>query len=387
MLTSKEELAIFRAALARSGGSNEVRYALAAQLYQANAFDELTEHLRDWNVEEYRFLILQAESLLSRQNAVADGEARDSCLRALELSALPSQRAFVLSVLGKIYTRLGELDEARSCLGRSLAIDANDKDAYKRVVALDLKEQAADKVLSHADRMLAGGIAHARVLCSQTLALTQLGMFAEAREAQAIDRFLSRLEPEPPSGWDTLEAFNAALAEEIGNHPDVRYERYGAASAHSWRIDEPGLKRLRVVADLQAMIAREVKAYVAALAQSGHPFASKRPTQARLRNWCVIAEGDGHETWHVHQNGWLSGVYYIHVQDHIAQGTGREGCIAFGIPEELVGTQAAEAFGEVVCRPRTGLMMLFPSHIYHRTYPHHGSGRRICFAFDIVPEE
>ena len=69
----------------------------------------------------------------------------------------------------------------------------------------------------------------------------------------------------------------------------------------------------------------------------------------------------------------------------IANGTGREGCIAFGLPEEIIGDDNALALGEIVKRPRTGLMMIFPSHTYHRTYPHHGDGRRICYAFDTIP--
>ena len=84
-------------------------------------------------------------------------------------------------------------------------------------------------------------------------------------------------------------------------------------------------------------------------------FCRGRPARAELRNWCVITEGDGHETWHVHQNGWLSGVFYPYVQDHIAQGTGVDGCIAFGLPEGIVGEENARAFGEVVCRPRNGV--------------------------------
>jgi len=30
-------------------------------------------------------------------------------------------------------------------------------------------------------------------------------------------------------------------------------------------------------------------------------------------------------------------------------------------------------------------MVLFPSHIYHRTFPHYADGRRICIAFDFWP--
>ena len=164
----------------------------------------------------------------------------------------------------------------------------------------------------------------------------------------------------------------------------MRYGRYGTASANTWRVDEPSLHRSRVFPQLQQLIRRQVVAWAQAISGSPHPLARACPAQAVLRNWCVVTEGDGHETWHVHQGGWMSGVYYIHVQDHITHGTGPEGCLAFGISEKAVGNVAAAGYGERIVRPRTGLMMMFPSHSFHKTYPHHGTGHRICFAFDIV---
>jgi uncharacterized protein (TIGR02466 family) len=116
-----------------------------------------------------------------------------------------------------------------------------------------------------------------------------------------------------------------------------------------------------------------------------HPWAATRPREAMLRSWCVITESDGFEGWHVHQFGWLSGVYYVRVPPAISQGTGRQGCLAFGLPEELAGSAAAEAYGEHIVRPREGLMLSFPSHAYHRTYAHGSRDKRICIAFDLRP--
>jgi tetratricopeptide (TPR) repeat protein len=389
LLTSQEELALYRAALRGNPQSPAIRFSLASQLLKANEFDEVVELLHEWKQTEPRFLELQAEALMSRETEAANREVKRLCMEGL--AAEPGDdtrwRPNLLSTLAKAHIRLGELDEARACLREALHLNAGEKDAYKRAVALDLRERRPDAVLDLAGGMISGGIAHSRVLCSQSLALAQLGMIDEARQALGLDTFLAAFEPAPPEGWNSLADFNRALEDEMHSHPDVRYNRYGTASAHTWRIDEPSLKRSKLFPALQQMISREIQAYVARLPKSGHPFVENPPSAASLRNWVVITEGDGHETWHVHQNGWLSGVYYIHVQDHIANGTGPEGCIAFGLPEDLVGHENAAAFGEVLARPRTGLMMIFPSHTYHRTYPHHGSGRRICYAFDTIPEQ
>ncbi len=99
----------------------------------------------------------------------------------------------------------------------------------------------------------------------------------------------------------------------------------------------------------------------------------------------MIAESEGFENWHVHQFGWLSGAYYVRVPEAIANGKTQEGCIAFGLPDDLAGEAGAAAFGTRIIRPVSGLLLLFPSHTYHRTFPHGHRDRRICVAFDVKP--
>lgn len=385
VMTTREELELTRLAVARSPGSNTLRYRLASLLLLLDNFDEVINLMQAWNVREFRFLELLASAHLSRETHADDLEARRLLLSALEDSADHIQTANVLAELAKAHIRLSAFDEARRCLLDALRKNPDQKNAYKRLVALDLQVQNPHKVLADAEEMVERGITHSRVLASRVLAFAQLGLMEEARRAQGLDEFLLQTELAPPPEWETLDGFNRDLAAEIWGHPSIRFDRYGTASDHTWRVDEPGLQRSRVFPRLQALIQREVVAYVANLPLSGHPFWAGRPLRAWLRNWTVTTEGNGYETWHVHQNGWLSGVYYIHVPDHIAKATGSEGCLAFGLPADLIGEQRAEEFGERLRRPRSGLLMMFPSHVYHRTFPHNGTGRRICCAFDIIP--
>jgi tetratricopeptide (TPR) repeat protein len=385
VMTTREELELTRLAVARSPGSNTLRYRLASLLMLADNFDEVISLVPAWNVREPRFLELLASAHLSRETPADDLEARRLLLSALENGADDFQTASVLAELAKAHTRLSAFDEARRCLLESLRKNPDQKNAFKRLIALDLQVGSPQNVLAKAEEMVERGVTHSRVLASRVLAFAQLGLMEEARRAQGLDEFLWQTELAPPPEWETLDGFNRDLAAEIWGHPNLRFDRYGTASDHTWRVDEPALQRSRVFPRLQELIQKEVALYVSNLQLSSHPFGAGRPLRAWLRNWTVITEGNGYETWHVHQNGWLSGVYYIHVPDHIATATGREGCIAFGLPAELIGEQRAEEFGDRLCRPRSGLLMMFPSHVYHRTFPHKGTGRRICYAFDIIP--
>ena len=175
------------------------------------------------------------------------------------------------------------------------------------------------------------------------------------------------------------------MAAELARHPDLRFDRYGTASSRTWRIDEPAFATSSAIPQLQASIRQAVVDHVATLDAHDTVWTNARPSRAVLHNWVVLTDADGHEEWHVHQNGWLSGVYYVDVPAAVRDGEGRAGCIAFGLPEDVVGREAAAAFGETLIRPQPGKLMLFPSHCHHRTFAHGSVERRICLAFDIQP--
>ncbi|ADW67871.1 2OG-Fe(II) oxygenase family protein [Granulicella tundricola] len=384
MLTSKEELSLALTAYTRAPESHELRHRLAAQLLAADRFDEVIALLEERKDLSSRTLNLLSSALLARETHLDDERALVIAEHAVQLSQDQKERALTVTELAKVVTRLGDLQRAEELLQQALNLQPSEKDAYKRLFQLKL-QRSREEALVFAQDTIAAGVCHSRVLGSAPLALALLGRIDEARAAEGSHQFAASFDPEPPPGWDSLKQFNDALTAEALNHPDARFNRYGVASAQTWRLDEPALQRTKCFQQLQKLIQRETERYARTLPDTGHPWLQAMPQSAVLRNWTVIVEGDGYETWHVHQNGWMSGVYYIHVQDHIAQGSGNGGCIAFGLPDAVVGADAAAAFGETLVRPHSGLMMLFPSHIFHRTYPHHGSGRRICYAFDIIP--
>ncbi len=385
MLAAGEELKMAQAAFERNRRSPVLLFRVASMLVGLDRFNEAIALLEENGsvydeagpFENYRRFKLLYGAHIGFETEAGNLAARSAAERAVQAAPTPELRAAALADLAKTYTRFSDFDTSRRLLEQALEESPADKDAYKRLSRLYLRL---------AYRMIDRGVLHARVLGSVPLCLARLGRFAEARQAGALDEFLLSTTPAPPEGWSSLETFNEALTTEILNHPDMRYGRYGTASAKTWRVDEPLLHRSRAFPQLQQLIRREILTYVDALPSTdGHPLARACPAQAILRNWCVVTQGEGYETWHVHQNGWMSGVYYIHVQDHISQGIGPGGCLAFGISEEIAGNEAAAGYGERLVRPHTGLMMLFPSHSFHKTYPHGGEGHRICFAFDVVP--
>jgi tetratricopeptide (TPR) repeat protein len=388
MLTVKEELGIVRAAVARMP-SPELRYRLAHHLYTLDQFDETIEILReiDREVDDFRFPHMLSAALMARETHADTLEAVTYADRALSLASHGGERARSLANLGKTQIRLEQFEAGRKTLHAALDANIRNRDAYKRLAMLDFQMDRTEAALEFADEMVAQGVAHARVLGVRPLALAKLGRIDAAQEAFGFNQYLHETILPPPPGWDSIEAFNRDLAAELLAHPGIRFERYGVASAHTWRIDEPCLGRSKMMPVLQRLLQDEIARYVTNLGDNDDAWMSGRTPSGYLHHWSVITDGDGFEEWHVHQNGWMSGAYYVDIPNFILEGQDNGGCVAFGLPEGIVGDDAHEKFGTRVFRPQSGLVMMFPSHSFHRTYAHRGDKRRICVAFDIASHD
>jgi tetratricopeptide (TPR) repeat protein len=386
-ITIPQERDLIRQALAQNPGSLMLKRRLAMMLFITDEFDEAIDLFTqtsalDPDAVDY---VMLAECFLSRETDADAVRAGEAARRAFDLTPLAVGRAQALAILGKVQTRLGEWAAARATFTQALAEDPANSDAYKRLIALHVQANQPAEILTLGERLMAQGVGHSRLLVSRTLALAQLGDVAAAHASVGLDHFHYHDIINAPPGWDDLASFNAGLAAELLRHPALRFDRYGTASSKTWRIDEPGTGNSPYVDALQKHIAAQVDGFVGSVSGHDHPWVRARPDRGIFHNWCVITDGEGFEEWHVHQNGWLSGVYYVAVPDRITGGDDLGGCLTFGLPADLVGEQVAAAYGTKVERPEPGLLMMFPSHTYHRTFAHGTPERRICFAFDIWP--
>ena len=383
-ISPHEELGIIRAAFARNP-SGLMRERLVGLLSLADAFDEIVQLLSNASDLSFWEAIMLAQACFARESRSDDECARAAAERALRGAGTNAEMATALATRAKAEIRLGDTSAARATLRDALKLDPRNIDACKRSVALELAAGNIEELLELLDELAAAGAAHSRLFVGRALAHARAGDVAAAARDIGFDAFARVDELTAPAGWSSTESFNAALAEELLAHPGLRYERYGTASELTWRIDAPATGDAHCVRLLLDQLSSRIRAHLDSIAPVDHPWVNARPKDALLRSWCVITDSDGYETWHVHHFGWLSGVYYVQVPDSIATGTGEEGCLAFGLPPDLAGASAAEAFGIELVRPRAGMMMAFPSHAYHRTFPHATGEKRICVAFDLRP--
>ena len=85
---------------------------------------------------------------------------------------------------------------------------------------------------------------------------------------------------------------------------------------------------------------------------------------------------------HVHPKGWISSAYYVDVPGEVNDPVRRSGWLKFGEPRYPV----PAATPEFMVQPAAGLLVLFPSYMWHGTTAIHGEHHRMTIAFDVLPE-
>jgi uncharacterized protein (TIGR02466 family) len=113
-----------------------------------------------------------------------------------------------------------------------------------------------------------------------------------------------------------------------------------------------------------------------------HRFlARRRAGIAFSASWSVCLQSDGFHVNHIHPKGWISSAFYIDLPKSIGE-SGKEGWFKAGESYLRLGGEDRDG---LFIRPEPGVLVLFPSYMWHGTYPFHGDGNRLAIAFDTLP--
>jgi tetratricopeptide (TPR) repeat protein len=281
---------------------------------------------------------------------------------------------------------LKRFGEAQAEFGAVLRGDPHNRQACRRLCKSLRKSRRWQELLSTCDALAERGVRHSQFLYDWGIALA-LGGQSDRAARILFDRSLVSVQPLPPPEGADAFTFNSALAEAILSNPERLSDfvagdaaNRGSSRVHSLMTGEGS----RTVRRLLRAIEAAVDAYVLAIEDDSTPWAGARPGAARLNAWAVIQRGDDFEDWHIHRDGWISGVYYVRMPSSLSTEGGGRGCIEYGPPPALDAI-LPDAFARWRCAPEEGMLLLAPSHYSHRTIPTEADEYRISFAFDVVP--
>jgi uncharacterized protein (TIGR02466 family) len=213
-------------------------------------------------------------------------------------------------------------------------------------------------------------------------------MAAAAATAEQVDEVASLLDL---SRWlsairlDVSDDFNRRLAAELSAHPSAAgLPSLKATSGAGRRIDQLHLTAGPLARELHERIRAAVEGYAAERDRfADHPMIAGRPDVVTLDSWALSVHDDGHETWHLHPSGWISGVYYVDVPHLERSPENAAGSIEFGM-HAPGRTDVELRWPHRRVNPQGGMLLLFPSYLPHRTSPTGVRDPRICVAFDVA---
>jgi tetratricopeptide (TPR) repeat protein len=205
------------------------------------------------------------------------------------------------------------------------------------------------------------------------------------RELYDYGRLARSYTLEAPPGWSSIEELNEALATTLASrhrfaaHPFDQSLRQGSQTAHNLLADtNPAIQAL--VKAFQGPI----EDYCQAMGvDPGHPLSRRNRGPASISGaWSVRLQRGGFHVNHVHPEGWISSAYYVAVPDEVQDTNNKSGWLKFGETRLPVPGAGPEHF----VQPRAGLLVLFPSYMWHGTTPILGIEPRMTVAFDAVPD-
>ena len=205
---------------------------------------------------------------------------------------------------------------------------------------------------------------------------------ASYKELYNYDDFVRSYTLSTPSGWDSLTEYlqdlGAALRARhpFETHPFSNSEEHGSKISDLLEMDDPAIKAIREA------IGPALDAHIQHLGTGTDALRSRNTGRWKIDGiWSVWLKPDGFHHNHVHPTGWLSSACYIELPDSVAAG-GQEGWIKFGEPGVVTQPKLAH---EHAVQPEPGMLVLFPSYMWHGTIPFSGDKPRLAIAFDIVP--
>ncbi len=306
--------------------------------------------------------------------------------RALEtlqggLQLAPQSVGFLTSI-GVVLDGLDRPGDALPYLRAAAERGRRGGPAKRNLIPTLLRLSEPIEALAICDELLADSPDDQLLIAYRATALRMLGD-ARYESLHDYDRLVRIYRPDPPSAFTRVSDFNEAFAAAVlafhttDRRPLDQSLRGGTQTDRNLPLEQPA------VAAFMKMIDAPIRDYISRLRDgSDHPTDRRRAAGYRIAgSWSVRLSPQGFHTNHVHPKGWLSSAYYIDLPEGMGTDESRAGWLKFGEPGQPTPGCSPNHF----VRPEPGMLVLFPSYMWHGTVPFTEGGHRLTAAFDVVP--
>jgi tetratricopeptide (TPR) repeat protein len=279
---------------------------------------------------------------------------------------------------------LKQAEKAETISRRRLTADPDDQPIKRSLIISLLMQGRAEEAMPLIEAMRQAEPNDQLWIAYETSALRLLGS-ERYDHIVDLDRFVRSYELQAPDGFDDIVSFNAAFLGALDKwhqfkaHPLDQSLRDGSQTPRDLTsIDDP------VITAFFRALDTPIRAYMADVgAGDDHPLTARNTGQYKIAgSWSVKLHGGGRHVNHVHPEGWISSSYYVSVPKETKTDPHKAGWIKFAEPPFETSPQSPPQ--KWIC-PEAGILVLFPSFLWHGTQPIHDNSVRVTAPFDVVP--
>lgn len=301
-----------------------------------------------------------------------------------EASQMFDPDAGIHRALGSCLANQGRIPEAIECFTAALGLTPEDIGCRQDLARILIVTGDYPNALRHIDAAIT-----LAPLDQTTLALRGLcwRLSGDSRAAliNDYDRFVKHYKIPVPEGYPDIRAFNEALNRALNSLHQTRVHPLGQTlRGGTQTYGNLFARNIKEVQEVRGCIERCVQRYIEEMDDdSEHPFLSRKSEGFRIAgSWSCRLGQQGFHTNHIHPAGWISSAYYVSLPEVIHKSNANDGWLKFG--ESNFGLGKRESIEKIV-QPEEGLLVLFPSYMFHGTIPFSSNEVRTSIAFDIVP--
>jgi Flp pilus assembly protein TadD len=288
-------------------------------------------------------------------------------------------------LLSQVLREMNRLQEAETeALEAAIALP-DDSAGIENLVSILLSRGRPDDALPFIQRQRAREPLGQSWIAYEATTSRLLGT-ALYRELFDYEQFVRQYQIEAPPGWASMAELNAALGAALyarhrfNSHPLDQSLRHGSQTTRNLIADpDPAIRAIL------SAFAEPLRTYMQGLPEDAqHPLMTRNRGAAAITGaWSVQLYRGGFHVNHFHHQGWISSAYYVSVPQEVKDDAFKSGWLKFGEPRFATPGAAPERY----VQPRAGLLVLFPSYLWHGTNAIQGSQVRTTIAFDAVPTQ
>ncbi len=201
-------------------------------------------------------------------------------------------------------------------------------------------------------------------------------------ELMDYDAFVFRARLEAPAGWSSLDAYLDDFVDALDarhafkTHPFFQSVRRGSQISSITGADNPAMRAF------PEAIEGPKRTFLEALGRGDDPMRARNHGDGRLLGaWSVLLPPNGFHVNHVHPEGWISTACHLRF-DAEPEDDPHAGWLKFGEPGILTPTPLPP---ERFVAPERGVLVMFPSYMWHGVVAFTAGRDRLTVAGDIAP--